>query len=109
MRRNRAVLAEKKAKLAAAQEMQAEATEEVERLPEPVEMATDDKMEEKVEYDVKTGLNKDGSCPAWMNQRKFKKTKSKLNAKLNKFTPNKYGIGPHKKVLRTNKKKATKK
>ena len=40
-----------------------------------------------------------------MNQRKFKKTKAKLNAKVNKFTPNKYGIGPHKKVLRTNKKK----
>merc|ERR1712168_938826 len=72
------MVAAEKAKMAAAQEMQAEEGEE-ERLPEPVEMATDDKMVEKVEYDVKTGLNKDGSCPAWMNQKKFKKTKAKLN------------------------------
>ena len=32
-----------------------------------------------------------------------------MNAKTQKFTPNKYGIGPHKKVLRTNKNKKTKK
>ena len=64
------MVAAEKAKIAAAQEMQAEATEEVERLPEPVEMATDDKMEEKVEYDVKTGLNKDGSCVSNQNYEK---------------------------------------
>ena len=54
-------MAAEKAKMAASQEMQAE-EQEPERLPEPVDMATDDKMVEKVEYDVKTGLNKDGSC-----------------------------------------------
>ena len=40
-----------------------------------------------------------------MNQKKFKKVKSKINSKTQKFTPNKYGLGPHKKVKRTNVKK----
>merc|ERR1711953_501001 len=55
---------------------------------------------DKAELCVKTGLLKDGGKPAWMNDRKFKKLKGKANAKKNKFEPNKFGIGPHKKVIK---------
>ena len=63
-------------------------------------------------YDKNKRFEKFGNFtfqPEWMNQKKFKKVKSKLKAKVNKFTPNKYGIGPHKKVLRTAKKGKAKK
>merc|ERR1739838_316379 len=98
------MVAAEKAKTAAAQEMQAETEEE--RVTETA-MAQD--VPEEKQLNVKTGLNNDGSCPEWMNQKKFKKVKSKLKAKVNKFTPNKYGLGPHKKVLRTAKKGKAKK
>merc|ERR1712212_131066 len=57
-----------------------------------------------------TGINTDGSKPVWMSDRKFKKIKAGMKGqKRSKFEPNKFGIGPHKKVLRTARKKKTKK
>jgi len=50
--------------------------------------------------DLKSGLNEDGSRPVWMSPKNFKKTKSKLRQQDKKWKPNKFGIGPHKKVNR---------
>merc|ERR1711874_439709 len=123
MRRNRALQAEKKAPrvlkrlkenleqakkfntMRDAEKAKIEATKSE-------EMKTEERVEESTEKDeemtdankpelcIKTGLLKDGGKPAWMNDRKFKKLKGKANAKKNKFEPNKFGIGPHKKVIK---------
>merc|ERR1711990_1170230 len=122
MRRNRALQAEKKAprvlkrlkdNLAEAQKFNAMRDAEKAKAADAKasEMKTDDRIEEaekdeemtdanKAEYSTKTGLLKDGSKPAWMNDRKFKKLKAKASTKKQKFEPNKFGIGPHRKVKR---------
>merc|ERR1711990_1130274 len=111
MRRNRALQAEKKAprvlkrlkdnlaeeKIAATKSEEMKTEERVEESNEKDEEMTD---ANKAELCLKTGLLKDGGKPAWMNDRKFKKLKGKANAKKNKFEPNKFGIGPHKKVIK---------
>merc|ERR1711953_1329422 len=97
MRRNRALQAEKKAPrvLKRLKDNLAEAKKfNAMRDAEKDKEMTD---ANKAELCVKTGLLKDGGKPAWMNDRKFKKLKGKANAKKNKFEPNKFGIGPHKK------------
>merc|ERR1712063_175326 len=114
MRRNRALQAEKKAPrvlkrlkenleqakkfnaMRDAEKAKIEATKS-EEITEKDEEMTD---ANKPELCIKTGLLKDGGKPAWMNDRKFKKLKGKANAKKNKFEPNKFGIGPHKKVIK---------
>merc|ERR1712035_140244 len=122
MRRNRALQAEKKAPrvlkrlkenleqakkfnaMRDAEKAKIEATSEEMKTEERVEESTekDEEMTDanKPELCIKTGLLKDGGKPAWMNDRKFKKLKGKANAKKNKFEPNKFGIGPHKKVIK---------
>merc|ERR1711914_25611 len=116
MRRNRALQAEKKAprvlkrlkdNLAEAKKFNAMRDAEKAKIAatKSEEMKTEEKDEEmtdanKAELCLKTGLLKDGGKPAWMNDRKFKKLKGKANAKKNKFEPNKFGIGPHKKVIK---------
>merc|ERR1712226_843167 len=115
MRRNRALQAEKKAprvlkrlkvnamrdaeksKIATTKAEEMKTEERVEESNEKDEEMTD---ANKAELCLKTGLLKDGGKPAWMNDRKFKKLKGKANAKKNKFEPNKFGIGPHKKVIK---------
>ena len=102
-----------KAKIAATKSEEMKTEERVEENNEKDEEMTD---ANKAELCLKTGLLKDGGkvCnvlrvpkiykkplqPAWMNDRKFKKLKGKANAKKNKFEPNKFGIGPHKKVIK---------
>merc|ERR1712035_290574 len=87
-----------------AEKAKIEATSEEMKTEERVEESTekDEEMTDanKPELCIKTGLLKDGGKPAWMNDRKFKKLKGKANAKKNKFEPNKFGIGPHKKVIK---------
>merc|ERR1712142_249027 len=123
MRRNRALQAEKKAprvlkrlkdNLAEAKKFNAMRDAEKAKAAEAEvsEMKTEERTEEVIEKDedmsdankpslcLKTVLLKDGSKPAWMNDRKFKQLKKKTNAKKNKFEPNKFGIGPHKKVIK---------
>merc|ERR1712156_300569 len=127
MRRNRALQAEKKAprvlkrlkdNLAEAKKFNAmrDAEKAKAAAAKSEDMKTEERVEENIEKDeemtdgnkpelcLKTGLLKDGSKPAWMNDRKFKKLKGKANAKKNKFEPNKFGIGPHKKVVKKRKK-----
>merc|ERR1712235_120499 len=123
MRRNRALQAEKKAPrvlkrlkdnldqakkfnaMRDAEKAKIEATKSEEMKTEERAEESNEKDEEmtdanKAELCLKTGLLKDGGKPAWMNDRKFKKLKGKANAKKNKFEPNKFGIGPHKKVIK---------
>merc|ERR1712180_459627 len=117
MRRNRALQAEKKAprvlkrlkdNLAEAKKFNAMRDAEKAKAAEAKseDIKKDEEMTDgnKPELCLKTGLLKDGSKPAWMNDRKFKKLKGKANAKKNKFEPNKFGIGPHKKVVKKRKK-----
>merc|ERR1711953_1465230 len=119
MRRNRALQAEKKAprvlkrlkdNLAEAKKFNSMRDAEKAKIAatKSEEIKTEERVEEKdeemtdankAELCLKTGLLKDGGKPAWMNDRKFKKLKGKANAKKNKFEPNKFGIGPHKKVI----------
>merc|ERR1711990_1086628 len=117
MRRNRALQAEKKAprvlkrlkdNLAEAKKFNAMRDAEKAKIAatKSEEMKTEERVEENNEKDEemtdanKAELLKDGGKPAWMNDRKFKKLKGKANAKKNKFEPNKFGIGPHKKVIK---------
>merc|ERR1712141_92413 len=117
-RKNRKIQAEKKAprilkkmkdSIEAAQQFNAMRDAEKEKENEKIggvemenvesrEKVEDDAMEEKSKLNLKTGLNTDGSRPVWMSHKKFKKTKLRLKARTSKFTPNKFGIGPHKKV-----------
>merc|ERR1712035_109258 len=107
MRRNRALQAEKKAprvlkrlKENLEQAKKFNAMRDAEKAK--IEATKSEEMTDanKPELCIKTGLLKDGGKPAWMNDRKFKKLKGKANAKKNKFEPNKFGIGPHKKVIK---------
>ena len=59
------MVAAEKAKMAAAQEMQSDEG----RLPEPEVVADQAMVPEEKQFDVKTGLNKDGSCVSILSRK----------------------------------------